>query len=123
MYSLFDSVAMAFTQPMFTHNDGQAMRMVANTVNGDQETALSQNPNDYTLYYIGEFDDKNAELIPADQPRRIVILSELLDNDKKIYSNSDLDQVIKNQQEAQKQITKLKNEVMEKINKIWDVED
>ncbi len=60
-YSIFDSCARIYHPPMFLANDAVASRNIA-TLKNDQATTLGQNPEDYHIYHIGEYDDLTGVL-------------------------------------------------------------
>lgn len=62
MYAFFDSKASYFSAPFFLSHDGLAMRAASDLVN-DRSTSLSRHPADFTLMYLGEFDDQTAQML------------------------------------------------------------
>ena len=62
-FTVHDSKAGGFLPPFLQHNEAMAIRMFTNMLkNPDHQ--FSQNPADYTLFTIGEFDDATGELKP-----------------------------------------------------------
>ncbi|WNK14580.1 MAG: nonstructural protein [Microvirus sp.] len=59
--SVRDSVSGAFTQPSFVRSKGEAIRSFSDAV-GSKDSGFCAHPADYTLYYIGEFDDLSGEI-------------------------------------------------------------
>lgn len=59
MYSIFDGAIMAYNQPFFMHSDGQAVRAFQDNIN-DEKSTMSHHPEHFTLFRIGEYDDKNG---------------------------------------------------------------
>lgn len=57
VYSIFDSAAMAYTTPFFMPMDGMAIRAFQANVNAGKENNISQFPDQFTLFHVGEFDD------------------------------------------------------------------
>lgn len=66
VYSIYDSAAKAFTQPFFMQNDGLAVRAFTDNVNSDTANNISEHPDQFTLFKVGEWDDTNALLISLD---------------------------------------------------------
>lgn len=66
MCSIRDSKAEAWLSPMFFQAKGQALRSFSDAVNGDGEFA--KHPEDYTLFYLGDFDDSCGGVLPSDAP-------------------------------------------------------
>ena len=63
VYSIHDSAAKAFTQPFFMHNDGLAIRAFQGNVNSKEGNNISDHPDQFTLYKIGEFDDVTLPIV------------------------------------------------------------
>lgn len=93
MYSFFDSAAQAFTNPFFMHNDGLAIRAFGDNVNSDQENNMSLHPEQFTLFKLAEWDDKNATLDVYDAPVSVAIGVELINDSKPRYANTDLKKI------------------------------
>ena len=79
IYSIHDAKAKAFFSPVFMHAEGQCLREFTDACN-DQEHPFGKNPQDYTLFYLGEYDDNTGEITPA-QKRSIANGVEVLDPD------------------------------------------
>lgn len=63
IYSVFDIKAASYAQPFFSQSHATAIRAFSGAVN-DAGTMLNKHPEDFTLNYMGEFDDQTGELIP-----------------------------------------------------------
>ena len=59
IFTVFDSAAGAFLQPFFMQARGQAIRTFSDAVN-NPEHQFYKHPQDYTLFYLGEFDDEHG---------------------------------------------------------------
>ncbi len=59
--SIYDGKAEAYSQPMFFQSTGQAVRSFSDIVN-DREHAIGQHPEDYTLFVLGEWNERNGEI-------------------------------------------------------------
>lgn len=71
-FSIFDAKAAAFAQPFYAANNAVAIRMFQQVVN-DRDTVISQHPEDFSLFCVGEFNDADGEFSPCpDQSRAIV---------------------------------------------------
>ena len=62
IYAGFDSKAAAFLQPFFAKNDAVAIRFFQAAC-GDPEHFFCRNPEDYTLWRIGEWSEDSGELV------------------------------------------------------------
>jgi len=69
VYSVHDSAAEAFMVPFYMQTDKQAQRAFGNSIN-DANHQFSNNPEDYTLFFVGHFNDQDGRFEPAD-PRSI----------------------------------------------------
>ena len=57
LYVLYDCKSETYTAPTVNPARGQALRSFSDAVNGkDQPSVLSQHPQDFTLFEIGEYD-------------------------------------------------------------------
>ena len=61
IYSIYDEKAKAYLPPFFLNNDEVAMRAVENCLD-TPDHQFAKHPQDYTLYYIGEWDDNSANI-------------------------------------------------------------
>lgn len=62
MYTIKDRLGV-FKYPFAHHNDDCAIRdFVTLCRDNSKQTIISQYPEDFTLYYIGDFDDESAEI-------------------------------------------------------------
>ena len=63
VYTIYDDTAKAYMQPFFMHNHGLAVRAFTDQVNrNDENNPLNKHPEQFTLYYVGEFDDQTGNL-------------------------------------------------------------
>lgn len=62
LYSVYDKISKLYTQPMILLNDDIALRIIANCVRNPEHN-YSLNPEDYSLYRVGSFDDNTAEIL------------------------------------------------------------
>ena len=61
IYAVHDSKAEAYLQPYFAATAGIAVRSFVDCVS-DSNHPFGKNPEDYTLFYLGEFDDVTGKL-------------------------------------------------------------
>lgn len=71
MYSVRDSKTEVFNSPFFNHTHGEAERNFRTLVN-DEKSQPGMYPQDYDLYYLGEYDDQTGKLVPLDSPQHII---------------------------------------------------
>lgn len=67
VYSVFDSKLAAFGRPWYELKDASAIRVFTDAVNdgSNVNNQWHKHPEDFSLYYLGEFDDGLGELIPS----------------------------------------------------------
>lgn len=70
MYSIRDSKAEIFHPPFFNLTHGQAERNFTELVN-DEKSTLSKHPEDFDLYYVGEYDDMTGKIQALDTPQHL----------------------------------------------------
>lgn len=70
MLSVLDLKARAFIPPFCVTNVAVGARVFAQNVNM-QDSAISKNPEDYNLYYLGTWDDETALFQPLDAPELV----------------------------------------------------
>jgi len=71
MYAIRDAKAEAFLNPWFKVTHGEAERDFNAAVN-NEETTLAKYPEDFDLYYLGDYDDNSGKLKSLDSPQHIV---------------------------------------------------
>lgn len=63
-YSIFDKKAGTYSQPFFCVSQGVAIRQLMDLVR-DSRTTVSEYPDDFALYQVGDFDDVTGTLMPC----------------------------------------------------------
>lgn len=67
IYTVQDSKAETCLKPMFLKSNGEAIRLFENEVNAaEKSTMLAKYPADYTLFAIGEYDERSGMITPYD---------------------------------------------------------
>lgn len=69
IYAIKDIAIEAFGQPIFVRAQGQAVRSFMDECK-NPESQLNKYPNDYELYYIGEYQDETGTIMGV-TPERI----------------------------------------------------
>ena len=59
IFSIYDSKAEAYHQPFYLTTKSLAIRQFTDLAN-DNSSQISKHPADFTLFYIGEYDDHTA---------------------------------------------------------------
>lgn len=70
MYSVHDSKAEIFHPPFFKHSHGEAERELTTLVN-DNKSTISQYPEDYNLYFVGEYNDQSGVITALATPHHV----------------------------------------------------
>lgn len=73
-----DQKTVAFTQPVTTPTRGAAIRSWGDQLNDPKNAEMEQSkhPEDFTLWFLGEYDDNTGEITPA-KPEQIALASDL----------------------------------------------
>jgi len=71
MYCLRDNKAEAFHPPFYKHTHGEAERDFT-TLTKDEKSMVNQYPDDFDLYYVGEYDQSTGKVKPLDTPQHII---------------------------------------------------
>lgn len=70
MYSIRDDKAQLFHVPFFNKTHGEAERNFKQLLVDDKST-ISKYPEDFDLYYIGEYDDNTGKIETLATPQHI----------------------------------------------------
>lgn len=62
VFSIFDNLSGIYSTPMFFRNESEAERFFSNLVNNKNESLVYTNPEDYSLYKLGTFDERTGVL-------------------------------------------------------------
>lgn len=71
IFSIRDSKAEVYNAPFFQKTHGEAERNFRTLVN-DEKSAIHNYPEDYDLYYIGEYDDNSGTMSTKDTPEHVI---------------------------------------------------
>jgi hypothetical protein len=87
LYSVYDQAAESYTTPMALKSDGQAKRAFCDHVMKDESAAKF--PEDYSIWYVGKFDDQTGQLIQEKtDPRKLMTGMEAIAVNKLLIINS-----------------------------------
>lgn len=70
MYSVRDSKGEFYYPPAFHKTHGEAERSFLNVAK-NPESIIGKNPEDYDLYYVGNYDEQTGKLYPTSSPEHI----------------------------------------------------
>lgn len=71
IYSIYDEKAQVFGTPFFQMNEGTAVRAF-NDLAADPQSSVYRHPQDYKLYRLGEFEDRDGVIVPLSTPEFII---------------------------------------------------
>lgn len=69
-YSVYDAKAACYAQPVFYKTEGEARRAFTNACNL-KEHPFFGNPEDYTLFAIGDYDDAKGHMAAYTTPKPV----------------------------------------------------
>lgn len=78
LFSVYDSKAKTFFKPFHCQNANVAERTFRTVVN-DKTTEISKHPADYTLFFIGYFDDETGAVEPCSVHTNLGLGSQYVD--------------------------------------------
>ena len=71
MFSIHDSKGEIFNPPFFKSTHGEAERDFQ-TASQDDQSMISKYPEDFDLYYLGEYDDQTGKFKALPTPQHII---------------------------------------------------
>lgn len=76
VFSVLDKAVGAFLQPFFSRSKGEAIRSFTDAA-GRPDEPFMKHPDDFVLYFIGEFDDSSGLFLP-NEPQRVMSARECM---------------------------------------------
>jgi len=70
VFSIRDSKGEVFNTPFFQKTHGEAERSFRQLIN-DEKSMVFKYPDDFDLYYLGEYDDHTGKLKALDAPQHL----------------------------------------------------
>lgn len=71
MYTVYDAAVKAFLQPFFARSHGEALRSFQDAFE-DEKHQFSRHPHDFSLFFVGTFDDGNADFDKPLAPEKLL---------------------------------------------------
>jgi len=71
VYSIRDAKAEVYNTPWFAKTHGEAERSFQQLTR-DGKSTVNQFPEDYDLYYLGQYDDQTGTFEPVDTPQHML---------------------------------------------------
>lgn len=73
LFSILDSKGKMFNRPFTAITHGDAERTFQSTVNhSDPQNLIHQYPEDFDLYYVGDFDPTTGKIVTPDSPQHMI---------------------------------------------------
>ena len=76
-FSIFDCKGVMYSPPFFQITKGLAIRRFSETAT-DLTTSIGLHPTDFTLFYLGDYNDQNGQMMPIATPEALIKASETL---------------------------------------------
>lgn len=70
-FSIRDTKGECYSPPFYKVTAGEAERDFRSMA-ADEKTMISTYPEDFDLFYVGEFDDETGKFVPLDTPSHIM---------------------------------------------------
>ena len=114
-YTLLDTTAQTFLNPISLTNDGEAIRWFQTQVDGDKETNLiAKYPSQFILYRINDYDDQIGKYLdtmdnkPFTAPKEIVFGTQLKETVENTLTLNDVVNMFEAHLEKQGKVVQLK---------------
>lgn len=69
--AMFDKAAGFYGQPFFTKSRSLGVRAFTDAINSSGEEPFAKHPDDFELYYLGEYDDQSASFSQPQFPELV----------------------------------------------------
>lgn len=77
IFSMYDKKSKIYQPPLYGHNAGHAMRTFTDVIT-QQKLLCSKYPEDFSIWMVGEWDDKLGRLLCLDHPTLVCEVADLL---------------------------------------------
>jgi len=79
MFSIYDSKVGAYLPPFYMQTKPAAIRAITDTIS-DPNHQFAKHPEDYTLFYLGTYEDNTSKFTVEETPQSICVLLELIEH-------------------------------------------
>lgn len=79
MFAVYDSAVKAFLPPIFVRSRGEATRSFLDACQ-QEGSNFAKHSSDYTLFYLGKYDDSGAQFVLSSVPERVISALECVAN-------------------------------------------
>jgi hypothetical protein len=120
IYAIYDALAQVYGTPHWHKNEAVAIRTFRDMTN-DHQTTICRNPQDYTLFHMGEYDDQTGNIEPPEKgiPQPVAHAAALVDQ-KKITAQMDIVEAIEHQKKLNQQYEQHIQNQDEAINQLLE---
>ena len=80
IFTIYDSKVGAYMNPIFLRSKGEAVRSLEAALS-DSNHIFSKNPEDFTLFELGSWDESNSKFVLHSTPISIGLVSEFVKRD------------------------------------------
>lgn len=77
LFTIHDAKVAAYLQPFFLRSKGEAIRTITDAL-ADPNHNFTKHPEDYYLFFLGEYDDATGILLPLPTPEPVMSLLDLV---------------------------------------------
>lgn len=78
VFCVYDSAIELYLTPFYVRTRGEALRMLRDTAN-DANHAFRRHPQDYSLYYLGQYYEATGQFKLEPEPRFVVKVLDLVE--------------------------------------------
>jgi len=73
IFATYDRAAESFMNPFVVPHSGVAIRGFTDAINSSGDSDISKHPDDFDLYYIGDFDASTGFVTPHPEGKSLVV--------------------------------------------------
>lgn len=84
-YSIRDQKSEIFNSPFFKNTHGEAERDFRTLVNDDKST-VNKFPEDFDLYYVGDYDNNTGVFAPQSTPQIVIKAVQVLEQKPRLQA-------------------------------------
>lgn len=77
LFSVYDHITQTYGQPFPAMSPADACRQITTVIATSPQSLITNNPKDYTLFEIGEFDDHKGEFFNCAPPSLVAHVFQL----------------------------------------------
>lgn len=96
MYSILDTAAQTFLNPITLKTDAEAIRFFTTEVNGDREKSnIARYPHQFVLFRMQDFDSQTGLYDTTMKPRELIIGTSCVEPENKKYTLQEIRDLLK----------------------------